>query len=88
MAAQQQIQLAAKMYNVRDTAKRLVTPAVYRERIGEFKDVILKTMEHDKTEVLPATMSLCQQVRGDAFLNLWFVAAAVELIEPSEGVAS
>lgn len=83
MATQQQIQIASGMYEARDTAKRLTDPTVYRTRIAEFSHIIRQTMAQDKTEVLPATLSLCNQIRGDGFLKLWFVAAAVEMIEPS-----
>lgn len=78
-----QIQIAAKMYEARDTAKRLADPTVYRTRIIEFQGIIRQTMALDNTEILPAAMSLCQQVKADGFLTMWLVAAAVEMIEPS-----
>lgn len=83
MSRETDIKLAAGMYAARETAKRLSTPAVYRARIGEFSEIIRATMTEDGLDVLPATVSLCEQIRDDQFLTLWFLAAAVEILEPS-----
>lgn len=84
MTTQQQVQIAAGMYEARDTAKRLTEPAVYRSRIADFQRIIRETMDQDGTPVLTATLSLLKQIHGDHFLKRWFVAAAVEMIEPSQ----
>ena len=83
MSTQKQVQIANQMYEARDTAKRLVDPTVYWTRIAEFSHIIRQTMAADKTDILAATLSLCKQIHGDGFLKMWFVAAAVEMIEPS-----
>jgi hypothetical protein len=80
---QQQVQIAAGMYEARDTAKRLTTPERFKERISEFRHVIEEVMRQDKVTVLPATLSLLKQIHGDHFLKMWLVATAVEMIEPS-----
>lgn len=83
MSHETDMKLAAALYAARDTAKRLSPPAIYRARIGEFSGIIRETMTEDGLDVLAATASLCDQIHDEQFLTLWFLAAAVEILEPS-----
>lgn len=83
--AEQQIRIAAKMYECRDTLKRL-TGDKFRERITEYQGFLRTAMQRYECDEIKAAMHLChdERIRDSAITQMWLIAAAVELLEPSE----
>lgn len=82
-ANEKQIRLAAKMYEMRETAKRIF-PKLWADNAEKMKEVIRKMAERDKCSTLAALVTLGKELRGDAITVLLLTAAAVELMELSE----
>ncbi len=84
---EQQIKLAARLYECRDTAKKL-----YREEYGkkmlEYQHLIKAAMKkHQLADELKAAMKLieeCKHLEGNGAFTMNVLAAYVELIEPSK----
>lgn len=83
------IQMAAKLYDCRDTAKRFFRDD-FTDRIKPYREAIIKVMENKKLDVLPAILliSKSETYQSDGMIQLLFLAAACEMIEPSVGVTS
>lgn len=83
--AQKNIQLAAKLYDARDTIKRLWGEG-YAERIkvpiAELKAAAERGGTDIMTEALSAAKHFAERYEGGAALII--IAAAVEITEPSE----
>lgn len=81
---EQEIKIAAKLYECRDTAKRFFK-SEFQERIRFYKRVIEAEQMKSGTEILQAVTSLCEMkgVKDDGMAIMMFMAAAVELMEPS-----
>lgn len=78
-----QIKAAAKLYECRDTAKRFFKEEFY-ERIKPYQHLIQAVQKRQDKEVLPAMMECIKISTGDEGMKMMmFMAAAVELIEPS-----
>jgi hypothetical protein len=85
MATEQQVQIAAKMYETRDAMKRLrgdKWTADFRELSG----FIRRAMEQWGIGELSASLRLCQtkELEHEPLTHMMLVAAAVEMVEPSE----
>ena len=80
---EKQIKVAAKLYEFRDTAKRIYGDE-YHEKIKPYMDLI-KEATGDK-EVLPVVMEMSKHetIQYNGILQMLLWAAAVEIIEPSE----
>lgn len=85
MVTEQQIKMAAKLYECRDTARKFFK-GDFPERIKFYKEVIQAYQSKHGTEVIPSVTAICgfDAVKGEAMAVMMFMAAAVELIEPSK----
>lgn len=79
------IKLAAKLYNCRDAAKRFYKDK-YDEKLKPYKNIIEAHKKKFNLEILPSVLELCsfENVRDNGMATMLFMAAAVELIEPSK----
>jgi hypothetical protein len=84
MTAESKIRLAARLYEARDTAKRLLDDK-YASRMQEggtlLTDVAEKTGKH--LLVIATEMAKQMEQEGRPYGALAILAAAVELLEPS-----
>lgn len=83
---EQRVKIAAKLYQCRDTAKRLYGEK-YQEMIATYKDFIRAYMiKNSESNELDAAIGLCNEYdkKGDNGMFIMKVmAAAVEIAEPS-----
>ena len=83
---EKQIKMAAKLYECRDTAKKLYG-AEFQNKISDYKRYIKACMmKHNYKDEITAAMSLakdCEGVQGSGMGVMLIMAACVELIEPS-----
>lgn len=83
-----QIKIVAKLYECRDTAKSLakLQDRDYEEMLKPYKKVIQRVMEVKKTGKMPALLKISKTktFNDDGMTQLLFMAALVELIEPSK----
>lgn len=88
MKHEQPIRLAAKLYEVRDAAKRALGDK-YRERMAEGGRLLSGIAEAKKCGVMEVALNVSQSAarKGDMNAVTFILAAAVELVEPSEDVA-
>ena len=84
-----EIKITAKLYDCRDTAKRFFRDE-FSKRIKPYQTTIKMIMEKEQIDVLPAILfiSKTETYQSDGMIQLLFLAAACELIEPSVGVTS
>ncbi|MFY9326481.1 MAG: hypothetical protein WAO76_00435 [Georgfuchsia sp.] len=74
------VQMAAKLYECRDTAKSLLGDR-YQAAMRDWGEVVLRRATIENSGVMAAGIHMAQMVRGvDAMMLL---AATVELVEPS-----
>jgi uncharacterized membrane protein len=78
------IKMAAKLYKCRDTAKSFYKDE-YHEKLRTYKNVIEAHMNKFNIDVLPSVFEICsfESVRDNGMATMLFMAAAVELVEPS-----
>jgi hypothetical protein len=78
------IQIASKLYECRDTAKRFYG-AEYKERIDEYKLILRKVMEEKDLEVIQSLIKISKTstYQNSGITQMLFMAAVVEIIEPS-----
>lgn len=81
-ATQKQVQMAAKLYEMRDTAKRLLGD-VYKARMAEMGKLLTDAAAHAQIEPMAAAIRLCKSPNLSGTDVLMVMAAAVELAEPS-----
>lgn len=77
---EKQIRIAAKMYELRDTAKRLF-PELYAEHHEGMTMLLKKIAERDKVSILQSLTSICKEVGGDGIVVMLLTAAAVDLMD-------
>lgn len=80
-----QIKIAAKLYECRDTAKRFFREE-YAEKLKPYMHIIQEVMKANELEVLEAILKISKTKTylDDGMVQMLFMAAAVELMEPSE----
>lgn len=80
----QSIMITAKLYNYRDTAKRFYGDD-FAKKIEPFQKIIKGVMEKEKIETIPALVKISKTeiYESDGMIQLLFIAAATELMEPS-----
>lgn len=85
IANEQQIKLAAKLYQCRDAAKSLYGKE-YKAELKWYISRIYDYQKKQKVETLPAVLAICSlpSVKENASATMMFMAAAVEIIEPSK----
>jgi hypothetical protein len=82
---EQEIKIAAKLYQCRDTAKKLFKDE-FNEKISWYKEKIIKAKEDLNMDVLETVLELCNipSVKENGMALMLFMAAAVEILEPSK----
>jgi len=82
---EQKIKIAAKLYECRDTAKRFFSEK-YAERLNPYIHIIKEVMKANQLDELEAILriSKTKTYQEDGMVQMIFLAAVVELIEPSE----
>jgi uncharacterized membrane protein len=85
MMTEKEIKIAAKLYQCRDTAKKLYKDE-YDKKLLTYKNFIQAHMKKFNIDVLPSVLEICSfdSVKCDGITTMLFMAAAVELIEPSK----
>jgi len=88
MTHEQPIRIAAKLYAVRDYAKRALGDK-YHARMEEGGKLLTGIAEAKKCGVMEVAINASQSAarKGDINTVVFILAAAVELLEPSEDVA-
>jgi hypothetical protein len=82
-ATQQQVEMAAKLYELRDRARRLLGDK-YKAQMAELGKILKATADRDGKEVLAVATDVCKK-RDLIGMDLMMVmAAAVELTEPTK----
>jgi hypothetical protein len=78
-ASEQHVRMAARLYEMRDTARRLLGES-YREKMAEL-GLALKTVS-EKTNREPMSVAIEAARDADGLAQCYLLAAAVELAEP------
>lgn len=82
---QQEIKIAAKLYRYRDTAKRFFADDFFT-RLAPYKDITEKVMKANNEDALQALLRISKTNTyndSDGMVQMLFIAAAVEVLEPS-----
>ena len=81
---EKQVKIAAKLYECRDTAKRFFK-AEYKAKLEPYTHIIKAVMKANNLEEIPALLKVSQThtYQDNAMGQMMFMAAVVELIEPS-----
>ena len=80
-----EIQIAAKLSNIRDTAKRFFGNE-FKAKLEPYTKLISDYMKQSGKDELHSVMELVQldSVRDNGMAQMLFFSAAVEMIEPSK----
>jgi predicted house-cleaning noncanonical NTP pyrophosphatase (MazG superfamily) len=78
------IKTAAKLYECRDTAKRFFNEQ-YKEKLKPYIHVLKHLMKDKNLEEIPALLEISktEHYKENAMDQMMYMAAVVELIEPS-----
>ncbi len=81
---EQQVKIAAELYQCRDTAKRFFRDE-YEAKLKPYKNIIEAHQKKFNLDVLPSVLELCsfESVRDNGVATMLFMAAAVEMVEQS-----
>lgn len=84
---EQPIKIAAKLYECRDTAKRFFR-CEYQEKVEPYKRLITAVMKANELSEIKALLKISETdtYQDNAMGQMMFMAAVVELIEPSEEI--
>jgi hypothetical protein len=82
---QRTIEIAAKLYATRDTARALLGER-YAEWMQTYADIIKQVMTDKKTSEIGAANALCKFTENP-FQQMTILAAAVEMVEPTKEAA-
>jgi len=79
------IEVTAKLYKCRDTAKSFLGEK-YNEKLEPYTHIIKQVMKANEEEEIPALLriSKTEHYQENGFAQMMYMAAIVELIEPSE----
>lgn len=79
-----QVQMAAKLYECRDTAKRFFKEE-YKTRLEPYTHIVKQVMKANNIEEIPALLKISktETYQENGMAQMMFMAAVVELIEPS-----
>jgi len=79
-----QVQMAAKLYECRDIAKRFFKDE-YKTKLEPYTHIIKAVMKANNLEEIPALLKISQTetYQENPMGQMLFMAAVVELIEPS-----
>lgn len=81
-ATAQQLRMTAQLYDTRDTVKGFLG-AKYGEVMAEIGKVVSGLADKEGIPLLSAATRICKDQRLSGFTQLYVIAAAVELVEPS-----
>jgi len=85
--SEQQVRLAARLYEMRDTAKRFSGDR-WPKTFATFGGYVQAAMKKWNLDTIPAAMRLVGELQknapGSEMTQMYLVAAAVELIEPEK----
>jgi hypothetical protein len=87
IATEQQIRMAARLYEARDALLRLQGAEGFARTVANTRPAVEAYMEHYQVSELTAAMQMCERVRFDGFAQLAILATVVEMIEPSRSNA-
>lgn len=79
---QKQTQIAAKLYECRDTAKNLLGEE-YKKKMDEYGEIVSNVSNSKGIGILEAASELAKDSRASGYEKIQILASAVELIEPS-----
>jgi hypothetical protein len=82
-ASEKQVKMAAQLYYMRDTARRLLGDK-YKPHMTELGKILKMTAERDKKEPLAVAIEVCKKRELIGMEVMIVMAAAVELIEPTK----
>lgn len=84
---EQQIKMAAKLYECRDTAKSLakMQGEDYTEMLKPYSEIITKVMKANNLKHIPALLKISETktYQDSGMAQMLFMAALTELMEPS-----
>lgn len=84
---EKEIKIAAKLYECRDTAKSMATirKQDYKEMLKPYTAIIEQVMKDNNLQHMPALLKISetQTFKDSGMAQLLFMAAMVELMEPS-----
>jgi hypothetical protein len=84
---EKEIKMAAKLYKCRDTAKSLakMKETDYKEMLKPYTDLIKQVMAANNLQEIQALLKISESsaYQSNGMAQLLFMAAVVELIEPS-----
>ena len=81
-ATEQHVSMAAKLYEMRDTAKRLLAEK-YAGHMAMNGKILQDTATRDKKTPLEVAIAVCNKPGITAMETIFIMSAAVELAEPS-----
>jgi len=79
---EREVKMAAKLYEMRDTAKRLLGEK-YAGHMAMNGKILEATARRDKKTVLEVAIAVCKKPGITAMETIFIMSAAVELAEPS-----
>lgn len=81
---EKQIKMAAKLYECRDTAKAFFKEQ-YKEKLQPYTHILKEVMKANNLEEIPALLKISktQHYQENGMAQMMYMAAVVELIEPS-----
>ena len=79
---EREVKMAAKLYEMRDTAKRLLGDK-YTSHMATNGKILEATARRDKKTVLEVAIDVCKKPGITAMETIFIFSAAVELAEPS-----
>ncbi len=79
---EREVKMAAKLYEMRDTAKRLLGDK-YTGHMAMNGKILQDTATRDKTTPLAVAIAVCKKPGITAMETIFIMSAAVELAEPS-----
>lgn len=84
-AGEKEVKMAAKLYECRDTAKAFFREE-YQEKLKPYLHILEQVMAANKLDVIPALLKIseAQHYQENGMAQMMYMAAVVELIEPSE----
>lgn len=83
MATEQQVRIAARLYEMRDAAKALLGDK-YSERMALYADVIRQVQAKLQLDELGATLRIVKGIEADGYETIMMMAAYSEMIEPTQ----
>ena len=77
-----QLQMAAKLYDARDSLKRLF-PDDFKTKCSEWQEVIRKVAAGKQITDIKAMIDIMQHLEGKEVAQMWVMAAYVEMTDPA-----